>query len=599
MTIAEQLLNTFRGRDGVTAVGDANGFHPEESQVTAEMLEGHLSQTKCLGFYVLSEESQCYVTCVDFDNKPETPDPEWRSKAEQVYYLLANIGLTPLVEISQSAEGAHVWLCFSKPVDAWVARAWWRGVSDRLGIKFKEVFPKQDRLAKGGIGNLVRFPLWNKSHFADVESDWAEIEPVTALSQVAKTDDAALRLMAHELGFYEQMKPEASVQYVSGETQNGLPGRVLARLSRQHSLLARRWFGDTTGMQDPSRSSLVQSIACELVRTYVPTLEVEQALRYWCDRFGYEKGLRTDWIRVTTAKAYDFVLSRHEEKSREATTLDKACEEYLDRIENGTEVVVASGVPELDGSIGGAGYGEMIVIAARPGHGKSAFALQWLQHAAVRGVRSLILSEEMSRMQLGKRAIQGLTYVEQQDWSAEIGQVRSDVKAHFQYRDPIYIQESCVTVERAEEVIDQFCSVYGVGLVAVDYLQLLRGRNQKRYEDVTEVSSRLTQAAKRNGCVLLACCQCSREVEKRKGYVPQNSDLRESGQIEQDADVIIFVQWPLKFDPQYDDPDEYRIYVTKRRNGEVKNPVMITQFNPHRQVVGALAFAGMPGETEF
>ncbi len=600
MIIAETILSLFRGRADHTAVADANGFHPEKVPVTVDAIQRHLNQEQCIGFYLMTEASQCFCTCVDFDNKPDSPDPAWQSKVEQVYYLLANIGLSPLVERSQSAEGAHVWLFFTKPIDAWITRAWWRGVADKLEIKFKETFPKQDRIDEGKIGNLVRFPLWNKSCFVDVESDWAELDPATALAQVSKTDDGALRLMAHELGFYEHMKPQAAVVAVSGHPEGGLPGRVLARLSRPHSLLSRRWFGDTSGMIDPSRSALVLSIACELVRTYVPTLEIEQAIRHWCESFGYEKGQRPDWVRGTVAKAYDLVLTRGEEKSRDATTLDKSCIAYLDKIEHGHEIVVASGIPELDNSIGGASYGEMVVVAARPGHGKSAFALQWLQHAAVRGVRSLILSEEMAALQLGKRALLGITNVEQPDWSADVQQVREDVSVYFKHREPIYIQENCGTVDRAEEVIDQFCAVYGVTLIAVDYLQLLSSRGQKRYEDVTDVSKRLAQAARRNNCILLACCQCSREVEKRKGYVPQNSDLRESGQIEQDADVIVFVQWPLKFDAQYSDPDEYRIYVTKRRNGEIKSPVMITQFNPHRQVIGALAYAmGNVGEIEF
>lgn len=600
MTLAERLLSTFKGRDGVTAIADATGFHPEETSPSIKAMERHLAQEQCIGFYLMTAESQCFVSCVDFDNKPETPDPEWRHKVEQVYYLLANIGLSPLVEVSQSAEGAHVWLFFSRATDAWIARAWWRGVGEKLDIKFKEVFPKQDKLKEGGIGNLVRFPLWNKSRFVDVESEWSEVDAETALSQITKTDEQSLRLMAHELGFYEQLKPEASV-YQTTESATGVPGRVLARLSHQHSLLTRRWFGDTTGLNDPSRSGLVQSIACELVRTYVPTLEIEQALHHWCDCFGYTKGQRPEWIRNTVAKAYDYVLSRQQEKSREATTLEAACNAFLDKVENGYEVSVKSGVPELDHSIGGAEYGEMVVIAARPSHGKSAFALQWLEYAAVRGARSLILSEEMATMQLGKRSVQTITGVEQQNWGVEIQQVRGDVKAYFQHREPIYVQESCRTVSRAIDVMDTFCATYGVSIVAVDYLQLLKGTKQNRYEDVSEVSNELSQAAKRNNVILLCCVQCSREVEKRKGYVPINADLKESGQIEQDADKIIFVQWPLKFDPTYSDPDEYRIYVTKNRNGEIKSPVMITKFNPERQVIGGLAFAdyGLDAENKW
>jgi replicative DNA helicase len=85
---------------------------------------------------------------------------------------------------------------------------------------------------------------------------------------------------------------------------------------------------------------------------------------------------------------------------------------------------------------------------------------------------------------------------------------------------------------------------------------------------------------------MLLMCQLNREIEKRPPYVPKNSDLRESGQIEQDADLILFVQWPVKFDVTYKDESEYRIYITKRRSGAVKTPMILTTFTANRQQIG-------------
>lgn len=586
MKVAELILANFRGRQDYVAVGDPAGFHPEQ---IAEPLSAwrvddeHLGGKVCLGFYLMTPESKVHCSCVDFDSKPEKPDPLWKSKTEQVYYFLANAGLSPLVEISQSGEAAHVWLFFDEATDAWIARAWWRAVSAQLGVSMPEVYPRQDQLTGKGLGNLVRYPLWNQSRFVDVESDWAVLDPKSSLESVNRSNATELKLLAFDLGFGE-LKPDAPL-FDASESPTGLSPRIQARLSRPYTLLARRWNGDMDGLNDNSRSALVLSIACELVRVYVPTPEIEHALKHWCDQHGYQKGDRADWIPRTVAKAYEFVTTRTEKRSVEATTMDRACHAYLDKIAAKAPMYVRSGILEVDQSVDGAAFGEMVIVAARPANGKSAFALQWLDSAAKSGLPCLIVSEEMSAIELGKRALLSISEIEEQRWHEKATTIRSQVNDHYAERAPVYVQESTSSIDRCEEVIDQFCCIHGVRVVAVDYMQLLGGRGGSRYEDVTDISRRLKQAARRNDCVLMALSQLNRSIENREGRVPKMSDLRESGQIEQDADLILFLQWPAQFDPNAP-ADKYLIFAAKRRNGPIRTQMIETQFNPHRQHIG-------------
>jgi replicative DNA helicase len=590
MSDAELILNCFRGRSNYVAVcDDGKTFHPAELKepLKASWLESeHLSGKRCLGFYLMTADNGVFCTCVDFDNKEEHPDPQWRDKAESVYYLLANAGLSPCVEISASGRAAHVWLFLERETEAWIPRAFWKGVSARLNIAMPEVYPRQERLSGKGIGNLVRYPLWNQSRFVDIEAEWQEISVESALS-VNRTSGPDLKMLAFDLGF-GTLQPETSVT----ADASGLPARVKDRISRHASLIAKRWNGDMSGLKDPSRSALCQSIACELVRTYVPTTEIEAALRIWCREHDYDKGEREGWISDTVAKAYDFVLSRTEKKSVSVGTVKDACHEYLSQLEKGETIVVPSGLGELDYSIGGVGFGEMAVVAARPSHGKSAFALQWADQAASLGVSSLLISEEMGKLEIGKRALLSISEFNELEWKERMSVMRGDVDEHYAKREPIHLVESCNTVDRAEELIDQYCAIYGVRLVVVDYLQLLSCRGQGRYETVTEVSQRLKKAARRNDCAMLALCQLNREIEKRDNWSPKLSDLRESGQIEQDADLVLFLQWPLRSNAKTKDkhgndvqvdPNEYRIWCAKRRNGAIKSPLVTVRFNPDRQ----------------
>lgn len=608
--LAVKMLEAFRGREDHVAVGDDTAFHPHHvpNGIQPSWLDKrHLNGTRCLGFYVMTAESQCWTTCVDFDCHADQPDDAWLEKTEKVYFELTGAGLSPLVEFSQSGKGAHVWLFFREPVDGWLVRAWWRGLGERMEMRFREVNPKQERLSGKGLGNLVRYPLWNESRFVDPENEWATIEPVTALKSVERRDAGDYKLLAFELGMSD-LRPETSYSRAStgpsgtgdGEPrtsthtdQDTLSPRVKALVKADWSLLARRWRGDTEGMNDPSPSAIALSIATELVRLYVPTPEIETAIRCWCREHERERHAeRPQWVAATVRKAYDFVIHRVEMKTAaSATTFQDAAHGYLDLLERGDMRHIGSGIGELDDSIEGIAKGEVCVVAARPGHGKSAFAFQWVDSAALRGVPCLVISEEMSRNEVGKRRLLSISVAEQDHWPHIVPALRTHVDRYYDDREPVYLVENANSIDRVEELMDQYCRIHNVGLVAIDYLQLLRGgRDKSRYEDVTDISRRIKQATARNGCSTLLLCQLNREIEKRTGneFEPKLSDLRDSGGIEQDADLVLFLVWSFRINAkQYaDDQVAYTIWASKRRNGAIKNPRVYTRFDASRQRIG-------------
>jgi len=103
---------------------------------------------------------------------------------------------------------------------------------------------------------------------------------------------------------------------------------------------------------------------------------------------------------------------------------------------------------------------------------------------------------------------------------------------------------------------------------------------------VTEISQRLKQVAKRCQCAVVALCQLSRESERRDQWNPQLADLKESGQIEQDADIVMFLCWLHKIEKDEKDENKYTIRVAKRRNGPVEKEWIVTTFIPERQAFG-------------
>lgn len=263
--------------------------------------------------------------------------------------------------------------------------------------------------------------------------------------------------------------------------------------------------------------------------------------------------------------------------------LSEAVEEYIGSLESG-HTFVSTGIPELDSSLGGGvEFKELVLMAGRPSHGKSAIALQMIHDWTASGLPCAFFSEEMSSLALGKRTMQYITEVPQENWQLAIPQIRSEAKEHFGGRSPCFVLERHGTVEKVCDSIREVVAEHGVRCVVIDYAQLLTSKEgATRYDQVSAISRKLSEIKEETNIVLLALCQLNRAIENRPKFVPKMSDLRETGQLEQDADVIVFGVWPHRIDGKQD-PHEYIFFVTKNRNREIAKSCFKCHFEPSRQ----------------
>ena len=257
----------------------------------------------------------------------------------------------------------------------------------------------------------------------------------------------------------------------------------------------------------------------------------------------------------------------------------------IETFERGEVPTVWWGLPAIDEMIGGAMPGEMIVIGARPSHGKSLLGLQWLDEASAKGVPGLIISEEMSATSLATRLLSSLTVIPDSEWRSDTRRVAFDAKQHFENRAPIIVAEKVSTAAGAERCIARAVKSHGIKIVAVDYVQLLSGDGANKEQRVADVSTRMKNCAMKHDIVVLLLAQLNRQIENREAAAahPQLADLRDSGGIENDADVVLFPFWPWKLNNDYEDRTEYRVYCRKNRNRGIGNPVIQMTINPSRQ----------------
>ena len=238
---------------------------------------------------------------------------------------------------------------------------------------------------------------------------------------------------------------------------------------------------------------------------------------------------------------------------------------------------IPSGFSELDKLTAGFQPSDLIIIAGRPSMGKTAFALNIAQHAAVEhGIPSAIFSLEMSKEQLALRMLCSEAMVDahkvrtgflgKEDWPRLINAAGNLSQA------PIFIDDTpALSVLEMRAKARRLKSDRDIGLIIVDYLQLMQGRSgtERREQEISEISRSLKAMAKELNVPVLALSQLNRKVEDRPNKRPQMSDLRESGAIEQDADVIAFIYRDEVYNRGEDNPrrGKAEIIVAKQRNG--------------------------------
>jgi len=237
---------------------------------------------------------------------------------------------------------------------------------------------------------------------------------------------------------------------------------------------------------------------------------------------------------------------------------------------------IPTGFQELDRLTAGFQPSDLIIIAARPSMGKTALALNIAQHVAIKEKRTVaIFSLEMSREQLALRMLSSLAKIPSHKLRTGIlssNDWKKVIRAANKLSDaPVFVDDTpALSVLEIRAKARRLMSEKGLNLIIIDYLQLMRGRSktESRQQEISEISRSLKSLAKELSVPVLALSQLSRAVESRQDKRPQLSDLRESGAIEQDGDLILFIYRPEVYKPE---KPEYHgvaeIIVGKQRNG--------------------------------
>lgn len=257
-------------------------------------------------------------------------------------------------------------------------------------------------------------------------------------------------------------------------------------------------------------------------------------------------------------------------------TLNEAWERLDHLHKSGDEIRgVPTGFPDLDLKTAGFQKSDLIILAARPSMGKTALALDIARMAATKhNVPIGIFSLEMSAHQLTDRMLAAESRVD--SWKLRTGKITAD-EDFSKLRDamsvlskaPIYIDDQAGnSILKMRSVARRLKSEHGLGMIIVDYLQLMT--TSKNYDSmvnqVTEISRSLKSLARELDIPVLALSQLSRAVESRGGR-PRLSDLRDSGSIEQDADLVMFIHREDKYKDDSERPNIAEILIEKHRNG--------------------------------
>ena len=263
-------------------------------------------------------------------------------------------------------------------------------------------------------------------------------------------------------------------------------------------------------------------------------------------------------------------------------SLKQILPEAVDRIDllhqsEGSITGVSSGYTEFDKLTAGLQPGELIIVAGRPSMGKTTFAVNIAENAAIGSkVPTAIFSMEMPAQQLAFRMISSLGRVDQthlrtgnfpdEDWS------RINTAVQLMSDAPIFIDDTpSMSPTEIRARARRLHREHGLGLIVIDYLQLMQveGSKENRATEISEISRNLKALAKELSVPVIALSQLNRSVEQRTDKRPVMSDLRESGAIEQDADLICFIYREEVYNPETPRKGVADVAIAKQRNGPI------------------------------
>lgn len=302
---------------------------------------------------------------------------------------------------------------------------------------------------------------------------------------------------------------------------------------------------------------------------------VRRQLISYSSRFidmAYDEGLEVSNVLEECEQSV-FAISQQHIK-RDFIQLRDALAESFDRLDelqktSGKLRGIPTGFRDLDNKLAGLQNSNLIIFAARPGMGKTSFALNIAQHAAVvEGIPVGIFSLEMSQEELVDRLLVAQADIDA--WKLKTGRLDDkdfDRLSHAMGQlaeAPLFIDDTPgLSISEMRTKARRLQSEHGLKMLIVDYLQLMRGRNlENRVQEVSEISQSLKNLARELKIPVFALSQLSRAVESRGTKKPQLADLRESGAIEQDADVVMFI-----YREDADNFESVKLDIQKHRNG--------------------------------
>ena len=325
------------------------------------------------------------------------------------------------------------------------------------------------------------------------------------------------------------------------------------------------------------------------IRAYATVVRDRAALRHLIQAAqdiadsGYNPDGRSSDELIDEAERKIMQISEEGPKAGGPVDVNPLLSKAVQRIEelynsDGDITGLSTGYSELDGMTSGMQPSDLVIVAGRPSMGKTSFAMNLVEHAVLNQEKPiLVFSMEMPADQLIVRMLSSIGRIdqtrirngklEQEDWpklSAAVTKMK-DV--------PLYIDDTPALTpteirSRARRVARE---AGGIGMIMVDYLQLMRvaGFTEGRTAEISEISRNLKAIAKEFNCPMVALSQLNRSLEQRPNKRPVNSDLRESGAIEQDADVIMFIYRDEVYNEDSPDKGVAEIIIGKQRNGPI------------------------------
>ena len=286
-----------------------------------------------------------------------------------------------------------------------------------------------------------------------------------------------------------------------------------------------------------------------------------------------------DILQNTEKRVFDLIQKRHVSDVADIKQVIFSVVESIAAAakSGGTVTGIPTGFYDLDYKMAGLQNSDLILIAARPSMGKTAFALNIAEYVTVKqNVTTAIFSLEMSKEQLAKRILAMNSRVDSQ-------KLRTGDLSDEEWMD---IVDSAKTIGETNLIIDDTPGISvgelrskcrklkiekNLGLVMIDYIQLMTGgkRAESRQQEISEISRSLKALAREIDAPIIALSQLSRKVESRDDKRPMLSDLRESGAIEQDADVVMFIYRDEYYNKDTENPGVTEIIIGKQRNGPI------------------------------